>query len=188
MAFYLVDYENVNIDGMQGIELLSSNDEVIIFYSEHADRLTFDLHQKIIATEAKVLYTKVGACKKNALDFQLVTYLGYLVALHPGAQFYIVSRDNGYKNVVNFWLEKQIELVQIGEINQVQAQSEVQVQTQENPWFRKVEKLFVDQETAALVAKCLQESHSKQELHNKIAAIFRSEDVGGYYKRVKHLL
>lgn len=42
MAFYLVDYENVNIDGMLGVEQLAATDEVIVFYSEHADRLTFD--------------------------------------------------------------------------------------------------------------------------------------------------
>ena len=31
MAFYLVDYENVNTEGMQGVELLPAVDEVIIF-------------------------------------------------------------------------------------------------------------------------------------------------------------
>lgn len=183
MAFYLIDYENVNTEGMKGIDVLTSGDEVIVFYSEHADRLTFDLHQKINSSEAKVCYTKVTACKKNALDFQLVSYLGYLVALHPNDNFYIVSRDNGFQNVVKFWAEKQVLIAQLSEINQSQ------VQPQSESLLNKVEKLFVNAETAAIVTKCLQESHSRQELHNKMAAAFRSNDeVSKYYKRVKHLL
>lgn len=88
MAFYFIDYENVNTDGMQGVELLHSSDEVIIFYSDYADRLTFDLHQRINASAAKVQYIRVDACcKKNGLDFQLVTYLGYLIAQHRPKHF-----------------------------------------------------------------------------------------------------
>ena len=69
MAFYLVDYENVNIDGMLGVEQLAATDEVIVFYSEHADRLTFDLHQRINASDAQVSYVKVGSCKKECVGF-----------------------------------------------------------------------------------------------------------------------
>ena len=87
MAFYLVDYENVNTEGLQGVEQLTAADEVIIFYSEHADRLTFDLHRRLNESKAQIHYFKVGACKKNALDFQLVSYLGYLIAQNSGQSF-----------------------------------------------------------------------------------------------------
>lgn len=114
MAFYLVDYENVNTEGMQGVELLSAVDEVIIFYSHYADRLTFDLHQRINLSQAAVQYIKVDACKKNGLDFQLVTYLGYLIARTPESNFYIVSKDNGFQSVVQFWEDRQIARVPVG--------------------------------------------------------------------------
>ena len=65
MAFYLVDYENVNTEGLQGVEQLTAADEVIIFYSEHADRLTFDLHRRLNESKAQIHYFKLGACKKN---------------------------------------------------------------------------------------------------------------------------
>ena len=116
MAFYLVDYENVNTEGMQGVELLSAVDEVIIFYSHYADRLTFDLHQRINLSQAAVQYIKVDACKKNGLDFQLVTYLGYLIARTPESNFYIVSKDNGFQSVVQFWEERQIAVSQLDSI------------------------------------------------------------------------
>ena len=186
MAFYLIDYENVNTDGLQGVELLHSNDEVIIFYSDYADRLTFDLHQRINASPAKVQYIRVDACcKKNGLDFQLVTYLGYLIAQHPDGQFYIVSRDNGFCNVVKFWAERQINVTQLDMIDIIDT---VPQPAEKDVLAQKVEKLFADAAVAVIVTDCLRKSHDKQELHNRLAAEFRDESVKGYYKKVKHLL
>ena len=37
------------------------------------------------------------------LDFQLVTYLGYLIAQDPTGQYLIISYDRGFEYVVNFW-------------------------------------------------------------------------------------
>ena len=36
MAIYLIDYENVNMDGLNGIQDLSETDQVYIFYSDNA--------------------------------------------------------------------------------------------------------------------------------------------------------
>ena len=87
MAVYLVDFENVHSEGLTGVEKLGENDECYIFYSVNACSLSFDLHQKIIESKAKFYYKMVDAHGKNALDFQLVTFLGYLVAKHPMSIF-----------------------------------------------------------------------------------------------------
>ena len=47
MNIYVVDFENVNSQGLNGIDRLDSTDQVIIFYSENADSMTFDLHEQI---------------------------------------------------------------------------------------------------------------------------------------------
>lgn len=183
MALYFIDYENVNADGMHGVELLHANDEVIIFYSHYADRLTFDLHQRINASPACVQYIHVDACgKKNGLDFQLVTDLGYRIALHPEEQFYIVSRDNGFRSVVKFWTERNVSVTQLDAIDMLQATAEKDEIT------AKVEKLFADKVVAATIADCVRKSKTKEELHNRLAAAFRNAEVTGYYKQVKHLL
>ena len=41
MKCYLVDYENVNSAGLTGINKLSSDDLVMIFYSDNASTVTF---------------------------------------------------------------------------------------------------------------------------------------------------
>ena len=80
MGYYFVDYENVKIDGLNGINKLEPSDKVCIFYSEHADTLTFDLHKRLNESKATITFQKVEVGHKNALDFQLVTFLGYEIA------------------------------------------------------------------------------------------------------------
>ena len=97
MAYYLVDYENVKADGMYGVDQLGKKDCVCIFYSENASTLTFGLHEKLNQTKGKIVLQKVEVGVKNALDFQLSTYLGYLISENEGKNetYYIVSEDKG---------------------------------------------------------------------------------------------
>lgn len=103
MAVYMIDYENVKTGGLNGISRLTAEDSVIIFYSENANRLTFDLHQRLMASPAHIEYREVTVGGHNALDFQLVTYLGFLIAKKPKGQYLIISNDRGFEHVVNFW-------------------------------------------------------------------------------------
>lgn len=107
MSYYLIDFENVKSRGMEGVELLAEEDTVCIFYSDNADSMTFDLHRKLNETKAKIIYHKVAVGTKNALDFQLATYLGYLICeqqkedIHPN--YFIVTKDNGFTSLMVYW-------------------------------------------------------------------------------------
>ena len=107
MAYYLIDFENVKSRGMEGVELLAEEDTVCIFYSDNADSMTFDLHRKLNETKAQIIYHKVAVGTKNALDFQLATYLGYLICeqqregIHP--DYFIVTKDNGFTSLMVYW-------------------------------------------------------------------------------------
>ena len=92
---------------MEGVELLAKEDTVCIFYSDNADSMTFDLHRKLNETKAQIIYHKVAVGTKNALDFQLATYLGYLICeqqkegIHP--DYFIVTKDNGFTSLMVYW-------------------------------------------------------------------------------------
>ena len=107
MTYYLIDFENVKSRGMEGVELLTEEDTVCIFYSDNADSMTFDLHRKLNETKANIIYHKVAVGTKNALDFQLATYLGYLICeqqregIHPN--YFIVTKDNGFTSLMVYW-------------------------------------------------------------------------------------
>ena len=78
MAIYLVDYENVYIDGLQGIDQLTEEDTLHIFYTQNRCGLTFGLYEQLISCKAQVKLNEVSVSRKNgdpgknALDIQLI--------------------------------------------------------------------------------------------------------------------
>lgn len=102
MATYLIDYENVYIEGLTGLEYLTKRDEVVIFYTQNRCGLTFELHQRLISCDAKLRLMEVTALStrkntvKNALDLQLSMYIGYLIGSRPKERLYIISKDTDF--------------------------------------------------------------------------------------------
>ena len=103
MKTYLVDFENVKSKGLVGIDRLTSDDHVIIFYSENSDTISFEMHCMVMQAKAEVDYMKVRVGGKNALDFQLSTLLGYLVAEGDNSHIFIISNDRGFDKLHDFW-------------------------------------------------------------------------------------
>lgn len=111
MAIYLIDYENTK--NLNGISTLTSNDCVVIFYSSKANSLSFDVHKEIISSSAKIEYKCVEVGGQNALDFQLSSYLGFIIKQNENkdCKIFIVSRDKGFSYVLSFWKnEKSIDI------------------------------------------------------------------------------
>lgn len=102
MKIYLIDYENVHEAGLAGLNKLDALDEVYIFYSKNANKLTFDLMDKIISSKATVKSVKVDSGSSNALDFQLSFFAGQLSKTYDEADIYIVSQDKGYDCLFTF--------------------------------------------------------------------------------------
>ena len=103
MSIFLVDYENVSLSGLEGIEKLTEEDQVYIFYGNSAGSISFDMHAKIAQSRALVRYIKIERSGKNYLDFQLATLSGYLVATTEVTDFIIISKDTGFESVMDFW-------------------------------------------------------------------------------------
>ena len=70
MATYLIDYENVYIEGLTGLEYLTKRDEVVIFYTQNRCGLTFELHQRLISCDAKLLTTKMAGIFAGSASFR----------------------------------------------------------------------------------------------------------------------
>ena len=126
MKYYLVDYENTNVNGLNGITNLSETDVVCIFYSENAQNMSFGLHKRLNESKAKKIYQKVEVGTKNALDFQLSSYLGYIIKENSENQYdyYIVAKDDGYKALSLYWKRKKIKVSIIGDISNKKNQNE----------------------------------------------------------------
>lgn len=103
MKTYLVDFENVKSKGLVGIDKLDKDDNVIIFYSENSDTISFEMHCQVLKAKANVEYMKVRVGGKNALDFQLSTLLGYIVAKGCNTHVFVISGDKGFDKLHDFW-------------------------------------------------------------------------------------
>lgn len=102
MRLFLIDYENVNSAGLHGIGQLSQQDRVILFYSQSANTLSFEIMDEMLAANLMPERVCIAQSGKNALDFQLVTFLGYLIAKNKAEEYYIISKDTGYSAAAAF--------------------------------------------------------------------------------------
>lgn len=139
MKYYLVDYENTHESGLVGLNKLDVNAEVHIFYSKNADKLNFDLLNKILETKATVVTTEVDADSKNALDFQLSCFAGMLAVEKPGCEINVVSKDQGYD-----CLSKFVESIKNVKVNRVLNLSGYNSSTQKNDLQKKVAECLKD--------------------------------------------
>lgn len=103
MAVYLIDFENVTSAGISGIQRLTKDDKVYIFYTVNASNMSFAAHLNLLSSPAEVIYYNVSSGGKNALDFQLASFLGYLISKGEDKNFCIISNDKGYDYVKSFW-------------------------------------------------------------------------------------
>ena len=103
MALYLIDYENTGVRGILGIEGLKAFDRLIIFYGPKTGAVPFEDMVKITSSPAAVEFIRTTKTAKNYLDFQLVSYLGYLIAGRADESYFIVTRDSGFDAVVDLW-------------------------------------------------------------------------------------
>lgn len=101
---YLIDTENVGISWKQLLPIRSSKDRIILFYTEKSPFISYPDFVEVLQY-AGTFETMKCVTGKNALDFQLVTYLGYLLKTAVKTDYVIVSNDSGYDAVCQFWRE-----------------------------------------------------------------------------------
>lgn len=183
MSVYLVDYENVGVNGLNGIEQIDKEEAVHIFYSENADKLTFEMHKKISESKANIHYYRADVGKKNALDFQLATYLGYLIALAGNEDYYIVSKDETFSFLVKFW-NKQNKSVHMTSNLLMEDGKKEQQQLKEQVVLLLPEL----KEEAEDIAAYIQKYKTKQGINNALVKKYKSERAGEIYKGIKSLL
>lgn len=92
---FLVDGDNNIGTGLNGIDMLSEEDSVLIFYQKTG--LALSKIQKLCAgTRATVQYVESIRGGKNSIDFQIITELGVLVGKQEADYAYVISQDKGY--------------------------------------------------------------------------------------------
>ena len=185
MGYYLVDYENVKKDGLNAINKLTEKDKVCIFYSQNAETMTFGLHRRLNESVAQITFQKVEVGTKNALDFQLVTFLGYIIAKNEEKNYYIVTKDNGFNSVCLYWANRNVNVTIVADV------SGRNLKEEEDELINEVDKLLTDKEIVNKVAEIILQYKTKQGINNALIKNFPSKDhkqASEIYKAIKPLL
>lgn len=185
MNYFLVDYENVNVSGLDGVSKLTEKDVVIIFYSENADTLTFGMHRRINESKAEIKFQKVAVKEKNALDFQLCTYLGYLIrdTMSEENNYFIVSNDKGYAILVDYCKKFKIDLKIVPNLSKAEKIENIPPDELEI----ELKKIFSDKNDIAEAVKIIKNSKTKVEVNNNLGKKFTSQQ-GKIYQAIKKFL
>jgi hypothetical protein len=99
MVHLLIDYESLQPNPLE--DWIDKETRVTVFVGAHQHRIPFELASAMQALGKRGRYVKVKHTGKNALDFQLMFYLGELVGQDPGATYRIVSKDTGFDALID---------------------------------------------------------------------------------------
>lgn len=81
------------------------DEEVIVFYTQKSPHMNYENVRLLKETEKEAEFIKCFE-GSNALDFQLVTQLGYLLCENQENSYVIVSNDTGFDAAVRYWKQR----------------------------------------------------------------------------------
>ena len=104
-TFYLIDFENVHADGLEGCETLKNTDHIVIFFTQNA--INMDMRAVVNCKAGDVSWIEVPAGKQS-LDNHIGTYMGYLAGKNQneGCNIVIISKDTDYDKLIKFCKER----------------------------------------------------------------------------------
>lgn len=102
---YLVDSENVGDIWVPLLVASQPDEEVIVFYTQKSPHMNYENVRLLKETEKEAEFIKCFE-GSNALDFQLVTQLGYLLCENQANSYVIVSNDTGFDAAVRYWKQR----------------------------------------------------------------------------------
>jgi hypothetical protein len=88
----LVDWENVQPDEADCRALVPHATDVWLFHGPNQK----NIGRGYETFGERVTPVRIARAGKNALDFHLAFYMGYIAAKHPGSRLVVLSNDKGY--------------------------------------------------------------------------------------------
>lgn len=99
---YLIDSENVNDAWVELLPVLEGGDRITVFYTDKSPHMCYQHVIALLEKEREIRFIKCFE-GNNALDFQLVSELGYMLCEMPDYEYVIVSNDTGFDAIVKYW-------------------------------------------------------------------------------------
>ena len=195
---YLIDSENTGRDWIPLVEQREPGAEYLLFYTENSPTIPLSALAALL-DHRDVLRMMPCHTGSNALDFQLVTYLGYLLSAEPTLHYVIFSQDTGFDSVVKFWRERGFHVRRatpktIASAARPALPQPVPAAGSDPSAYEELLRPLVDPDDVAPVARILEEqlrenkSNHKTHIHTALAAQFGQPKGGDLYRACKSLI
>ena len=96
--YVLIDYENVQPDGLAALD--HEHFKVIVFVGANQAKVTMQAAAALQRMGHRAKYIQISGNGSNALDFHIAYYIGRLAVEDPTAFFHIISKDQGFKPLI----------------------------------------------------------------------------------------
>lgn len=200
---------------MKELKGVQEGDALVVFYSENSKSITLDILDRIVALKLKYSSFKVRVGTKNALDFQLVSYLGFLIGHGENtAKYHIVSEDKGFDAVADFWKKQGVSVDCISFREQAKTQKKTDADKEDNnkkqkktaaetkpakktskvkssdkASIKEIKNILSDEDMPDEVLKIFNQYKTKVSINNGLVKKFKdSKKASDVYKKLKPLL
>lgn len=104
-SFYLIDFENIGISGIENALHFPPDSNVILFSTKNTAKVNIGVFSAFNAVNLKVYDVAEGA---QSVDKHLLSYLGFLIGREgASAKYVVISKDTGYDKIIQFWKSEQ---------------------------------------------------------------------------------
>lgn len=112
--FFLIDFENVQPKALDRLKPGAAR--IKVFLGQHQSKLMLELVQALQPFGSEAEYIQIQGSGPDAVDFHIAFYIGRLASAHPGATFFIISKDKGFDPLVKHLLTLGIGCQRLAEI------------------------------------------------------------------------
>ncbi len=180
---YLVDSENVGDIWVPLLAASQAEDEVIVFYTQKSPHMNYENVRMLKETDKEADFIKCFE-GSNALDFQLVSELGYRLHENQECDYVIVSNDTGFDAVVRYWTQRKMPVSRLSgkdcyrQLNGKKKGAGEKAQPQESQETTAAQEMTAAQETtAAQEMTAVQEMTAADAKEREAASAERAVDV-----------
>lgn len=164
-TYYLLDFENVNSDGLAGCDRLTETDHIIIFFTRNAMKINMADIANHGGSELRMIEIPAG---KQSTDIHIGSYLGYLAGIYENKEccIVIVSKDKDFDNVIQFWEARtNIKISRVPQIREASTRSDTSEKNGTKVDGTQKTKLNVD------IMQTLSKAGFESEIVNCVASI-----------------
>ena len=103
MVHFMIDWENIQHNGLRGSRYLNPSDNITIFYSKACNRIEQGDLQGILQSGCTLELCRLVNPGKNALDHYISSRIGSLFGGGYLGNVAIISRDKGFRAIQDYW-------------------------------------------------------------------------------------